>query len=136
MCRSTRCGRGWSQRAQDWRWSSTRAHLAGNDDGITARAPIKERFPDFADLLAGAADADAFARLRAAESIGRPLGDDRFLARVERLNRRAGYSRANAGQSRRERKAVDTHDRRAMRFWIKCTVTLIPESSPDTWSAL
>src|SRR5229473_5063902 len=32
------------ERAQDWRWSSTRAHLAGRDDGLTARAPIKERF--------------------------------------------------------------------------------------------
>ena len=38
--------------------------------------------------LAGAAEAEAFARLRAAESIGRPLGDDRFLARVERLTAR------------------------------------------------
>jgi putative transposase len=75
-------------RAQDWRWSSTPAHLAGKDDGVTARAPIKERFPDFAELLAGAAEADAFARLRAAESIGRPLGDDRFLARIERLTAR------------------------------------------------
>jgi putative transposase len=32
---------------------------------------------------------DLFASLRAAESIGRPLGDDRFLARLER---RAGRS--------------------------------------------
>jgi putative transposase len=74
-------------RAQDWRWSSTRAHLTGKDDGITARAPIRERFPDFADLIA-AADAEAFARLRAAESIGRPLGDDRFLAKIERATKR------------------------------------------------
>jgi hypothetical protein len=29
-----------------------------------------------------------FARLRAAESVGRPLGDDRFLARIERLTGR------------------------------------------------
>ncbi len=76
------------ERAQDWRWSSTRAHLTGKDDGITARAPIKERYPDFADLLASAAEADLFSRLRAAESIGRPLGDDRFLARIERLTKR------------------------------------------------
>jgi putative transposase len=76
------------KRAQDWRWSSTRAHLTGKDDGITARGPIKERFPDFADLLASATEADLFARLRAAESIGRPLGDDRFLARIERLTKR------------------------------------------------
>lgn len=72
-------------RAQDWRWSSTRAHLSGKDDGVTALAPIRERVPRFADLLAGGADAEAFARLRAAESIGRPLGDDAFLARIERL---------------------------------------------------
>jgi putative transposase len=74
-------------RAQDWRWSSTRAHLGGKDDGITARAPVRERFPDFADLIASA-DAEAFARLRAAESIGRPLGDERFMAKIERATKR------------------------------------------------
>ena len=68
------------ERAQDWRWSSTSAHLRGKDDGLTALAPIKARFPRFADLLASEPEADLFDRLRAAESIGRPLGDDRFLA--------------------------------------------------------
>ena len=71
-------------RAQDWRWSSTRAHLRGRDDGLTALQPIKDRFPRFADLLATEADPELFERLRAAESIGRPLGSDRFLARLER----------------------------------------------------
>jgi putative transposase len=75
-------------RAQDWRWSSTRAHLTGKADGITALAPICERFARFADLLEEDPDAEALVRLRAAESIGRPLGDDRFLARLERLTRR------------------------------------------------
>jgi putative transposase len=72
------------KRAQDWRWSSTPAHLRGRDDGTTARAPIKHRFPDFADFLAGEAEPELFERLRAAESIGRPIGSDRFLARIER----------------------------------------------------
>src|SRR5579871_2159684 len=76
-------------RAQDWRWSSTRAHLRGIDDGVTARKPIKHRFPDFAGLLAADEDTAAVARLRAAESIGRPLGDDRFLSRLERSTRRS-----------------------------------------------
>jgi putative transposase len=71
-------------RAQDWRWSSTRAHLRGRDDGLTALQPIKDRFPRFADLLAAELDSELFERLRAAESIGRPLGSDRFLARLER----------------------------------------------------
>ena len=73
-----------ARRAQDWRWSSTRAHLRGRDDGVTALHPIKDRFPHFADLLATDADPELFDRLRAAESIGRPLGSDRFLARLER----------------------------------------------------
>ena len=47
-------------------------------------APIRDRFPHFADLLASEPEADQFACLRAAESVGRPLGDDRFLARIER----------------------------------------------------
>ena len=72
------------QRAQDWRWASTRAHLRGRDDGLTALAPIRERFPDFAGLLATEPEADLFGALRSAESVGRPLGDDRFLARIER----------------------------------------------------
>ena len=76
------------KRAQDWRWSSTRAHLTGKDDGITARTPVRERIADFADLLASTPEADLFPRLRAAESVGRPLGDDRFLARIERLTKR------------------------------------------------
>ncbi len=76
-------------RAQDWRWSSTRAHLVGKDDGITARAPVHQRFPRFADLLALDPDVDMFERLRAAESIGRPLGDERFLARIERSTNRS-----------------------------------------------
>jgi putative transposase len=71
-------------RAEDWRWSSTRAHLRGKDDGLTALAPIKDRVPRFADLLASAPETELFKRLRAAESIGRPLGDNDFLAHIER----------------------------------------------------
>ena len=77
------------QRAQDWRWSSARAHLRGKDDGLTALAPVRDRFPHFADLLASEPEADLFAPLRAAENIGRPLGDDRFLARIERRTGRS-----------------------------------------------
>ncbi len=76
------------ERPQDWRWSSTRAHLTGKDDGITARTPIKERISDFADFLGVAPEVDLFSRLRTAESVGRPLGDDRFLGRIERLTKR------------------------------------------------
>lgn len=77
-----------AERARDWRWSSTRAHLSGKPDGVTALAPVRDRFPRFADLLDDESQAELFDRLRAAESIGRPLGDDRFLARIERATKR------------------------------------------------
>src|ERR1700736_2111037 len=77
------------QRAQDWRWSSAAAHLRGKDDGVTALKPVRDRYPRFADLLAIEPETDLFDRLRAAESIGRPLGDDRFLSRLERSTGRA-----------------------------------------------
>jgi putative transposase len=72
------------ERAQDWKWSSTRAHLRGKDDGLTAREAVRDIVADFAGLLASAPEQDLFDSLRAAESIGRPIGNDRFLARIER----------------------------------------------------
>jgi len=65
------------------------AHLAGRDDGLVTVRPILDRVANFADLLATAADDPAFAPLRRAELIGRPLGSPDFVAAVEaRLGRR------------------------------------------------
>lgn len=75
-------------RAEDWRWSSVRAHLDDRDDGLTTRGPVIGRYAPFAEFLAGAVDPEAERRLRASESIGRPLGDEDFLARIERLTAR------------------------------------------------
>ena len=83
------------------------AHLSGRDDGVTALAPVRERFPDFAEFIATEADAGALARLRRAECIGRPLGDERFVAALEAETGRAimpgkrgpkPKAEANAGQ--------------------------------------
>ena len=73
----------------DWRWSSVHAHLSGRPDGITAVTPVLERYPDFAALIRQGEDAEAFERLRRAESIGRPLGEEGFLLRLEGLMRRS-----------------------------------------------
>ena|SRR5271156_4786626 len=55
--------------------------------GSNPLAPIQDHFPLFSDLLTGE-PVNLFDRLRAAESIGRPLGDDRFLSRIKRLTGR------------------------------------------------
>lgn len=75
-------------RPEDWRWSSIHAQLGRVDDGVTDTAPVRERYPDFAALLAADEDADGFTALRRAESIGRPLGDADFLDRLETMTGR------------------------------------------------
>jgi putative transposase len=76
-------------RAQDWPWSSVRAHMRGRTDGLTALGPVRQRFPHFADFLDQEPDGVLFEQLRQAESIGRPLGRAPFLDRVERVTRRS-----------------------------------------------
>ena len=46
--------------AQDWPWSSARAHLAGRDDALVRVAPLLDRIGRFSELIA--ADADRIAR--------------------------------------------------------------------------
>ncbi|MEI9988066.1 MAG: hypothetical protein WDN69_36160 [Aliidongia sp.] len=76
------------ERPEAWRWSSVHAHLTGSASGLTEMAPVLERYPRFMDLIESGPDDDAFIRLRQAEGIGRPLGDDNFIARLKALTQR------------------------------------------------
>jgi putative transposase len=72
-------------RAQDWPWSSVRAHLARRDDGVVTVAPVLERVDAFAALLDQTFDEPAaFAALRRAETTGRPLGSAAWVKQLER----------------------------------------------------
>ncbi len=76
-------------RAEDWRWSSVRAHLSGEDNGVVMTTPLLERCAGrFADLIDAPPDAARIAALRAAETIGRPLGSASFLDRIVTLTGR------------------------------------------------
>ena len=68
-------------RAQDWRWSSTAAHIAETDDHIVTVAPALTRVGDFTAFLGEEFDeAETYAALRKAETIGRPIGSTEWLA--------------------------------------------------------
>ena len=83
-----------TRRAEDWRWSSAAAHLAGKDDALVTVAPALERVGDFAAFLAQDVDeAAAFLPLRKAESIGRPIGNAEW---IEALEARTGRTLAPA----------------------------------------
>ena len=70
----------------DWRWSSAAAHLAGKDDHVVKVKPALDRVGDFAAFLAEEVDEDAaYAALRRAETIGRPVGSAEWLAGLEAL---------------------------------------------------
>jgi putative transposase len=58
-------------RAEDWPWSSARAHLAGEDDELARVTPLRALVPDFAALLAAPADR----RRRPGSSAGPPSDD-------------------------------------------------------------
>ena len=72
-------------RAEDWPWSSVRAHLVGKDDGLVTVAPVLGRVERFAELIECEGESPAFAAIRAAEHTGRPLGTADFVADLERL---------------------------------------------------
>lgn len=93
------------QRAEDWRWSSAAAHLAGQDDRLTRVAPVLGRVADMAGLFEAPPAAGAFDALRKGETTGRPLGDAQFLARIEAL---LGRPLAPRRPGRRPRTAAET----------------------------
>ena len=69
---------------EQWRWSSVRAHLAGEDDALVRVRPVLDRIPHFQAFLDASAK-DDFTELRRAEATGRPLGTADFVAELERL---------------------------------------------------
>jgi putative transposase len=71
-----------------WEWSSARAYLKGREDGLTDTGPMLERFPDIKALLSADENKDNLRRLRAAESVGRPIGNAAFMKVIERKSGR------------------------------------------------
>ncbi len=69
--------------AEEWPWSSVRAHLAGEDDSLVSVRLVLGRWPTFRDLLLENCE-DKLTALREAEDIGRPLGTAGFVTELER----------------------------------------------------
>jgi len=79
---------GLAERAEDWRWSSARARVAGRDDPLADLEAIDTRGLDWSRELAGG-DADEAARgFEAHASTGRPFGDAGFVEKLETLTSR------------------------------------------------
>ena len=70
-------------RAEEWPWSSARAHFAGEDDALVQVAPVLDRYGDFAAFLGEGEDEEEWRALRKAETTGRPLGSSGWIADLE-----------------------------------------------------
>ncbi len=70
-------------RAEDWRWSSARAHLEGRDDKVVKVRPLLDRVADWQAFLDASVDQDTLAALRRHGRTGRPLGSASWLEQLE-----------------------------------------------------
>jgi putative transposase len=86
---------GLAERAQDWPWSSARAHIDGRGDGLTDLADLAGVVRDWRAMLEQGLEAGDGAAIEAHSRTGRPWGDDAFLTRLE----------AETGRSLRRRRA-------------------------------
>jgi len=68
------------ERPEDWRWSSTRALLAGKDDRVASIARVLERVGDFGACLGQEFDEDI---AYGSEGSGRPIGAPEWLEEIE-----------------------------------------------------
>lgn len=75
------------KRAEDYRWSSARAHLDGKDDGLVKVKPMLDRVDNWMELLASG-DQALFDELRMHERTGRPLGQSAFIEHLSKLTGR------------------------------------------------
>jgi putative transposase len=65
-----------------WKWSSAKAHAAGNDDVLVKVSPLLQMVGDWKSFLSEPDDEDA-AKIRRHERTGRALGCDTFLDLLE-----------------------------------------------------
>jgi len=96
---------GLASEAAAYQWSSARAHVAGQNDGLVKVGPLSERFGDWRGFLGmGVSDRDA-GLLRLHERTGRPLGSARFVARLENLLNRVLRPRKPGRKRKAKRRA-------------------------------
>jgi len=67
----------------DWPWSSAKAHLTGQEDGLTKIEALGLSPVGWADMLRSGLEAPMLDAIRAAERTGRPLRDSRFIHDIE-----------------------------------------------------
>jgi len=75
---------GLANRAQDWQWSSTRAHLTGLDDEIVVVDPMRAYISNWTAYLEKVPNDEHVLNLRQGTKYGMPVGQEMFVANLEK----------------------------------------------------
>ena len=75
-------------RAEDYPWSSARAHISRTPDLLISETSLNMMIGDWTSFLATRPPDSEFILLRKHTSTGRPLGDERFIEKLEQLTGR------------------------------------------------
>jgi putative transposase len=93
-------------RAEDWPWSSARAHVSGTRDGLTDLDAVAGMHRNWRSMLrhgleSGDLEPEAEAAIEAHQRTGRPLGSPAFVKRLEETTGRS-LARRKRGPRPRE----------------------------------
>jgi len=76
------------EHAEDYLWSSARAHVENAADPLIEASPLLEEIHDWRSFVNEEESEESLNSLRKHLATGRPLGDDAFIERLERLSGR------------------------------------------------
>lgn len=74
--------------AEEWKWSSAKAHIEGGHDGLANIMLLSNQQADWHGFLASGLDGEQHESIRKHEHSGRPLGSDDFVSRIESISGR------------------------------------------------
>lgn len=74
--------------AEEYSWSSARAHVFGFNDPLLSPMPLRSQIKDWSIFLRGEEKEEDLEQLRKNQLTGRPLGNEDFIEYLERLTGR------------------------------------------------
>jgi putative transposase len=88
--------------AEDYYWSSARAHMYHEEDKLLSENFLASENPDWAEYLRGETDESHKELFRSHARTWRPLGDDEFIDKLEKLTGRSLRKKKPGPKERRE----------------------------------
>ena len=67
-----------------YKWSSAKSHIIGKDNELVKVKPLLDLVPDWRNFLKEGIEEEEIVRIRQHERTGRPLGDEKFIRKIEK----------------------------------------------------